>query len=149
MPVQKSLVLIATMAFLVIATAILASRRKNGNGNNIMMMNGSFVSSGRRHSSKDSTGNNNILDGVTYSKLRLAVIDKYHASDPETHNLKEEFKDALQAMSMIENDGLPIPISGIDGLYVGSIGKLVVVVIVVNMSSSVVIAVVVVFVDTL
>lgn len=66
----------------------------------------------------------NILDGVTYSQLRRAVINKYHASDPETHDLKEEFMESLNAFHLVEKDGLPTPINGVqgEGLYVGSIG---------------------------
>ncbi|KAG7344604.1 dual specificity phosphatase [Nitzschia inconspicua] len=63
-----------------------------------------------------------FLEGVGYSKLRAAVIELYYASDPETTDLEEQFDDALMAMELVERDGHPVPIDGVDGLYVGSIG---------------------------
>ena len=63
-----------------------------------------------------------FLEGVSYSQLRSAVVGLYHASDPETTDIEEQFDEALEAMSKIESDGQPVPINGITGLYVGSIG---------------------------
>lgn len=65
-----------------------------------------------------------MLEGVMYTQLQLAVINKYPAINPETNNLKEQFMKSLEAMSLLEKDGYPIPIHGEagKGLYVGSIG---------------------------
>jgi len=64
-----------------------------------------------------------FLEGVGYNKLRSAVIHLYHASDPETTDIDDQFEEALAAMSLVERDGHPVPIDGVDGLYVGSIGE--------------------------
>jgi hypothetical protein len=64
-----------------------------------------------------------FLDNVSYSQLRDAVIERYYASRPETTGKDDQFEDALNAMWMVEDDGDPIPIQGVDGLYVGSAGK--------------------------
>ncbi|KAG7370494.1 dual specificity phosphatase [Nitzschia inconspicua] len=63
-----------------------------------------------------------FLEGVGYSKLRATVIEMYYASYPGTTDLEEQFDDALMAMQLVERDGHPVPIDGVDGLYVGSIG---------------------------
>ena len=63
-----------------------------------------------------------FLANVSYSQLRQAIIELYHAHDPETTDESEQFYEANRAMKKVEKDGLPIPISDVDGLYVGSIG---------------------------
>lgn len=67
---------------------------------------------------------NDLLENVSYSELRAAVITKYFASHPDETDKEQMFDDALMAMKLVETDGTPIPMEGIDGLYVGSIGKL-------------------------
>lgn len=48
----------------------------------------------------------------------------YHASaHPEETDLEDQFDDALEAMWYVEYDGEPVPIDGVDGLYVGSVGE--------------------------
>jgi hypothetical protein len=68
--------------------------------------------------------NYEFLDGVTYSQLRSGIVARYHASDPETDDIDDQFDDALSAMKLMEQDGLPVPIHGVDGLYIGSFGKI-------------------------
>ena len=64
-----------------------------------------------------------FLENVSYSQLISAVTKVYEASNPATTDAWERFKDALEAMQLIEEDGIPAPIAGVDGLYVGSVGK--------------------------
>lgn len=66
----------------------------------------------------------NILANVSYSQLQEAVITEYFASHPDETDIEVQFDDALGAMQMVEIDGKPVPINSVDGLYVGSIGKL-------------------------
>lgn len=64
-----------------------------------------------------------LLHDVKYSELRAAVTELYFASYPDTTDLDAQFEDALSAMKLVEEDGVPVPIPGVDGLYVGSAGK--------------------------
>lgn len=79
---------------------------------------------GRKKNEDDNSNVETMLEGVTYTQLRRAVINKYTAVNPETNDLKEQFMESLEAMSFLEKDGYPIPIHGVagKGLYVGSIG---------------------------
>ncbi|KAL3899486.1 MAG: hypothetical protein SGARI_006447 [Bacillariaceae sp.] len=66
--------------------------------------------------------NNHLLDNVSYSQLRGAIVERYFASHDDVTNKDKQLGDALKAMKMVEKDGEPVPIDGMDGLYVGSIG---------------------------
>ena len=78
----------------------------------------------RLHASASLDHNTLHLEHVSYSQLRDAVIDEYFASHDDVTNKDRQFEDALKAMKMIEKDGEPVPIDGMDGLYVGSVGTL-------------------------
>jgi hypothetical protein len=64
-----------------------------------------------------------FLENISYSQLRGEVVDMYYASDDQTDDVYEQFDAALTAMEQVEEDGEPVPIDGVNGLFVGSIGK--------------------------
>jgi hypothetical protein len=83
-----------------------------------------IISNSSSNCSSDSSSPTALLEGVSYEQLRTAVIEMYHASShPEETDLEDQFDDALEAMWYVEYDGEPVPIDGVDGLYVGSVGE--------------------------
>ena len=62
------------------------------------------------------------LDGVTYTRLRQAILKDYFASAPERIEPWEQLTDALEVMQKVEIDGVPVQIEGFPYLYIGSVG---------------------------
>jgi hypothetical protein len=116
------------MAVLIVSVfALMATMGNNNNNNSAGSALQSSISSnsncGLVRSGVTGDSPTAFLEGVGYNKLRSAVIQLYHASDPETTDIDDQFDDALVAMSLVERDGHPVPIDGVDGLYVGSVGE--------------------------
>lgn len=121
---------VCTFVFLVGLVALMAGSSSDNDRAAILLGSTSPSSSGGNSHIKCTTSKTSksppdaasFLDGVGYDQLRAAVTARYHASEPETTSLEEQFDDALSAMELVELDGIPIPIEGVDGLYVGSVG---------------------------
>ena len=63
-----------------------------------------------------------LPDDMSSDELQDAIVLRFPASDDETDDDEVQFEDAVSALEKMVEDGDPVPIDGLDGVYVGGVG---------------------------